>query len=298
MPHRYQILDVFTDEKLAGNPLAVVHDAADLDGEAMQRIAREFNLSETVFVLPPDNPVHSAKIRIFTQSRELPFAGHPTIGTAVALAASRFAGTGQTDAVIVLEENVGPIRCGVTLGGEVSHAAFDSPRLPEEVGEAQLPEVIAAATGLAPAEMMFENHRPSRWSAGVPYHFVPVRDRAALEKIGASQAAWNDAFGADGVYFYSRDPVGHEHHFRARMFVSSFVVTEDPATGSAAAAFAGAVHCFDGLSDGQYVSVIEQGFEMGRPSLIRLEIEVSQGAIGNVRIGGHAVHIAEGTLAL
>ena len=298
MPHRYQVLDVFTDEKLAGNQLAVVHDAGDISDAAMQKIALEFNLSETVFVLPPENPVHSAKIRIFTPGRELPFAGHPTIGAAVALATSRFAGTGQSDAVIVLEENVGPVRCGVVLDGDAPFATFDCPKLPEVVGEPPAPEAVSAATGLSPGEMMFENHRPSRWSAGVPYTFVPVLDRRALGRVGAAQPAWRDAFGGDGVYFYSRDPVGHEHQFRARMLAPEIGIAEDPATGSAAAAFAGAIYEFDALPDGEHVVLIEQGFEMGRPSIIRLEIVVSKGVVENVRIGGHAVHIAEGTLAV
>lgn len=298
MPHRYQVLDVFTAERLAGNPLAIVHDAADLDDAAMQAIALEFNLSETVFVLPPENPVHSARIRIFTPGRELPFAGHPTIGTAVALATARFAGTGQSDAMIVLEENIGPVRCGVALDGDAPFATFDCPRLPEPAGEPPAPEAISAATGLSPGEMMFENHRPSRWSAGVPYTFLPILDRRALGRVEAAQPAWRDAFGADGVFFYSRDPVGHDHQFRARMLAPNVGIPEDPATGSAAAAFAGAIHEFDALPDGGHVVLIEQGFEMGRPSIIRLEIGVANGAIETVRIGGHAIEVASGTLAI
>src|SRR5918998_25721 len=130
MQRRYVVLDVFTERALAGNALAVVLDAEGLDGAAMQAIAREFNLSETVFVLPPERPAHSARVRIFTPATELPFAGHPTVGTAICLAIERFGKNGGQDAVLVLEEGVGPVRCGVKLSGDSRFAQFDCPKLP------------------------------------------------------------------------------------------------------------------------------------------------------------------------
>lgn len=130
----YQVYDVFTDEVLTGNPLAVVHDSAGLDDAAMQKIAGEFNLSETVFVLPAQNPAHTAKIRIFTPDYEMPLAGHPTVGSAVALVQRRFPDVSEDqEALIILEENVGPVRCGVKLTKDAAFAEFDLPKLPQQV---------------------------------------------------------------------------------------------------------------------------------------------------------------------
>lgn len=298
MQRRYIVMDVFTDRPLAGNALAVVLDAGGLDGGSMQAIAREFNLSETVFVSAAENPAHSARIRIFTPAVELPFAGHPTVGAAVCLAAERFSGTGANDAVVVLEEDVGPVRCGVKLDGKNGFAEFDCPMLPHRIGEPPGKEVIGAAISVDSAEIGFENHVPSAWSAGVPYGFVPVRDMAALAAAAPLRSAWMAAFGRGGAFLYTRETEGHGHSFRARMFAPLEGIEEDPATGSAAAALAGPVHQFDALPDGSHRMVIEQGYEMGRPSLISLEITVGGGAISLVRIGGNAVRVAEGTLAL
>jgi trans-2,3-dihydro-3-hydroxyanthranilate isomerase len=295
---RYKILDVFTDRALAGNPLAVVLDADGLDDAAMQAIAREFNLSETVFVFPAENATHSARIRILTTVKELPFAGHPTVGTAVCLARERHGNDGRHDAVIVIEEKVGIVRCGVTLDGALGFAEFDCPQLPEPVGEAPPKEILAAALGLAPAEIGFENHVPSVWSAGVSYRFVPVRNMAVLAKAVPQPQPFGAAFANDGVYLYTRETEGHHHSFRSRMFVHEVGIIEDPATGSAVAAMAGAVKEFDALPDGDHAAIIEQGFEMGRPSLIRLGMTVEGGKLSVVRIGGNAVEVASGTLSL
>jgi trans-2,3-dihydro-3-hydroxyanthranilate isomerase len=298
MPRRYKIYDVFTDRPLAGNPLAVVLDGAGLDAQAMQAVAREFNLSETVFVGPSDNPAHSARVRIFTPKAEVPFAGHPTVGAAVCLARERFDGPGEHDAVVVLEEAVGPVRCGVRLYDSVGFAEFDSPRLPERLGEAADKKPIAAALGLESTEIGFENHVPTVWSAGNPFHFVPVRNMGALARAEANLARWREAFGEGSPFIYTRETEGHEHSFRARMFAPTFGIIEDPATGSAVAAFAGPMQAFDQMPDGDHVAIIEQGYEMGRPSLIRLEISVLAGRLAAVRIGGKAVEIASGVLAV
>jgi trans-2,3-dihydro-3-hydroxyanthranilate isomerase len=296
MPRRYRVFDVFTDRALAGNPLAVVLDSDGLDTAAMQAIAREFNLSETVFVLPAENPAHAARIRIFTPEEELPFTGHPTVGTAVCLALERVGGSGDLDALVVLEEEVGPVRCGVKLAESAGFAEFDCPKLPARAGEAAPKEFLAAALGLAPAEIGFENHLPSVWSAGVTYHLAPVRNMAALAAAAVNSPAWAPAFGPHGAFLYTRETEGHGHAFRARMFAPALGIREDPATGSAVAALAGAVHEFDALPDGVHTAVIEQGYDMGRPSLIRLEMNVSGGALTQVRIGGGAVPVMSGTL--
>ncbi|HVZ13635.1 MAG TPA: PhzF family phenazine biosynthesis protein [Bauldia sp.] len=301
MAYRYAMLDVFTDRPLSGNALAVVPDAAGLDDARMQSIAAEFNLSETVFVLPADNPVHSARLRIFTPRAELPFAGHPTVGTAVYLAIGKFAGAGQGrhEGVLVLEEKVGRVRCGVFVtGGPSGHAVFDLPRLPEAVAAPLDTDLLAAAFRLTRAEIGFENHRPSAYSAGLPYAFIPVRDLSVMARLHPDPVRLANAFGNTplAAYVYCRQTEVAGRQFHARMFAPDIGLVEDPATGSAAAAFAGVIQRFDQPPAGSYRYVIEQGFEMGRPSLIHLEVDVEAGAIAAARIGGDAVVIAEGTL--
>jgi trans-2,3-dihydro-3-hydroxyanthranilate isomerase len=296
------VYDVFADEPLAGNPLAVVLDGEGLDTAAMQRIAGEFNLSETVFVGTPQNPAHAARVRIFTPRVELPFAGHPTVGTAIALAEARAAGLAVgTSEILVIEEEVGPVRCAVSRGTGVTFAEFDLPRLPARVDFGVVPELVAAALDLDPQEIGFENHRVDAWSAGVPYVTVPVRGLAAAAKARMDVDAWLTLAPRAGhlvaaPYIYCRETLGHEASFHARMLAPHEGIEEDPATGSAAAAFTGAVMCFDTPSDGSSRLVIEQGMEMGRPSKIRLELDVEGGKLAAARIGGHAVKVAEGML--
>lgn len=296
---KYLVYDVFTDTRLAGNPLAVVLDSEDLGESAMQGVAREFNFSETVFVLPPENARHRARLRIFTPDYEMPFAGHPTVGAAVALA--ELAGTGGSS-VFVLEENIGPVRCAVTTGEGVTYAEFDLARLPERLQLDVDPDAIGAALGLAPHEIGFENHRISYWSAGVPYVTIPVADLEAAKDIRLDSQAWAElaprksewAFASP--YVYCRQTMNHDSAFHVRMIVPGTPSYEDPATGSAAAAFAGAIMHFDDPRDGVSRFWLEQGLEMGRPSRIRLELEVAAGRLCAARIGGHAVKVAAGEL--
>lgn len=293
----YYILDVFTDRRFAGNPLAVVLDADALDPRRMQTIAKEFNLSETVFVLKPQRPAHTARIRIFTPAAELPFAGHPTVGTGALLAELKSpAAQGHSEALVVLEEEIGTVRVGVRLrAGAAPFAEFDAPRLPEEVGTLPTADRVAAALGLIPAEIGFENHRPTKYSAGNTFAFVPV---ASLEAIGKARVApqhWA-ALAGQGAFLYCRQTVHTTSSFHARMFAPEHGVAEDPATGSAAAAFAGVVHRFDAPPDGTHKRIIEQGYEMGRPSDIELSLNIEGGKLDAVRIGGHAVRVAEGMI--
>lgn len=300
----YYIYDVFSDERLSGNPLAVVFDADGMDDAAMQRIAGEFNLSETVFVKQAESENHSARLRIFTPRTELPFAGHPTVGAAIALA--ELAGTGDGSSqtsILMLEETVGPVRCAVTAGKGAAYAEFDLPRLPVSVPFPIEPEAVAAALGLGHHEIGFENHTISTWSAGVPYVCVPVADLGVARRARVDAGLWRSLLPQmDGPsaapYVYCRETVNHDHAFHVRMFAPDDGIPEDPATGSAAAAFAGAIMKHDALVDGAHGFLIEQGIEMGRPSSIRLEVDVHHGAIASARIGGHAVRVAEGKLLI
>jgi trans-2,3-dihydro-3-hydroxyanthranilate isomerase len=182
----YYVLDVFTATPFQGNPLAVVLDADGVDARRMQLIAREFNLSETVFVLRPERAAHTARIRIFTPVRELAFAGHPTVGTAVLLAVlSNTDAHRSGEALLVLEEEIGPVRVGVRLrAGIAPFAEFDAPKLPQEVGTPPPADRVAAALGLRPAEIGFENHRPTKYSAGNAFVFIPI---ASLEAIATAR---------------------------------------------------------------------------------------------------------------
>ncbi len=295
----YHVLDVFTDQRFGGNPLAVVLGADALDVGSMQTIAREFNLSETVFVQKPQQAAHTARVRIFTPAIELPFAGHPTVGTAALLAQLKVPeAADHMEALIVLEEQIGIVRVGVRLrAGKVPYAEFDSPKLPQDAGTIPAADRLAATLGLIPAEIGFENHRPTRIAAGNTFAFVPVASLEAMAKARVAPAHWGAAFqGGVGAFLYCRQTVHTTSSFHARMFAPEHGVAEDPATGSAAAGFAGVVHRFDELPDGLHKRIIEQGYEMGRPSRIDLSLQVEAGKLATVRIGGHAVRIAEGTI--
>jgi trans-2,3-dihydro-3-hydroxyanthranilate isomerase len=297
----YHILDVFTERPFGGNPVAVVLGADRLAPVDMQTIAREFNLSETVFVMASTSPGHTARIRIFTPTRELPFAGHPTIGTAVLLAELRAPlGDGHGDAIIALEEEIGSIRVGVGVrAGGASFGEFDAPKVTNPVETLSEPEQIAASVGLLPAETVFENHKPTMIRGNPAFAYVPVTNLEAMAKVRVAPQHWARAFGDRGilgVYLYTRQCVRTQSAFHARMFAPELGVPEDPATGSAAASFAYVVQEFDGLPDGMHKRSIEQGFEMGRPSAIALTMSVSRGKLDGVRIGGYAVQVAEGVL--
>ena len=299
MRFSFHTLDVFTEKRFSGNPLAIVHGADGLDGSAMQTIAREFGLPETAFVMAPRQAAHTARIRIFTPARELPFAGHPTIGTAICLATLRFSNEGSHDAIIVLEEDIGPVRCAVKIEpGKAAYAEFDVPKLPQETGKAPAKERLAAALGLLPSDIGALHHKPTCYSAGVPYTLVPVRDRDALHRAQPVSANWLDTFGRDGAYIYTPLDAPNQAAYRARMFFPLGGIAEDPATGSAVAAFAGAVARFDGFADGRHVLAIDQGVEMGRASRIMLEMEIGAGRLDVARIGGHAIAVSEGHLTV
>ncbi|MBX3576925.1 MAG: PhzF family phenazine biosynthesis protein [Rhizobiaceae bacterium] len=296
----YRIYDVFTDTPLAGNPLAVVLDATGLDGAAMQKIAAEFNLSETVFVLPPADARHRASIRIFTPDYEMPFAGHPTVGSAVALAE---AGGGSAEAAIfVIEEKIGAVRCAVSSREGMAFAEFDLPKLPVRLELTATKEAIAVALGLDPRDVGFENHAVGLWSGGVPYITVPLSGLDAAANAVLDGRAWAalaplSDFGEPAcAYVYTRQSRLPGSAFHARMFVPGSPSWEDPATGSAVAALAGAINHFDRPADGLAQVWIEQGVEMGRPSRIRLELDVAAGVIKGARIGGNAVRVAQGEL--
>jgi trans-2,3-dihydro-3-hydroxyanthranilate isomerase len=292
MRRNFVTLDVFTDRRFAGNPLAVVLDPDGLDTAAMQAIAREFNHPETVFVFPSAERAHRARVRIFTPARELAFAGHPTVGTAVLLGLRDGASAGRE---IVLEEGIGAVRCVLEAGaGDTGRVRFAVPQLPAEVGAAPDNATIAAALGIAPAEIGFEGFQSSRWSAGNPFIFVPLAGLAVMARCNPDRPEFGAAFGTGGAYLFCRETVEPGHAFHARMFAPAMGVREDPATGSAAAAFVGVLGPHVG--EGAHTFAIEQGYEMGRPSLIQLAMTMQAGRLVSATIAGDAVVVTEGMI--
>jgi trans-2,3-dihydro-3-hydroxyanthranilate isomerase len=295
MRRRFFTLDVFTRQRFAGNPLAVVLEPTGLDTEAMQAIAREFNLPETVFVLPPANSKHRARLRIFTPARELPFAGHPTVGTAVLLA---HLDGGTAERAMLLGEEVGPVPCHVRPGASAGFASFVIPRKPERLGAARDPDRLAAALSLKPADLGCDGFAPEIWTAGNPFTFVPLRGLDAMRRARPDTGRWGEVFGPNdppGAFLFCSEVADPAHSFHARMFAPAMGITEDPATGSAVAAFAGVI-ASKGLADGKHDFVIEQGYEMGRPSLLGLSVTMRGGVFDAATVGGDAVIVSEGMI--
>lgn len=305
MRRKFFTLDVFTQAPFAGNPLAVVRDCDGLDAARMQAVAREFNLSETVFLMSPRDPVNTARARIFTPTRELPFAGHPTVGAAVLIGLMDTGGmiAGQ-DVEIVIEEEIGDVRCTVRqpkgYAAKTARARFLAPSLPVELGEAAADADLARALSVNAEDIGFAAHRPSLWSAGVGFTFVPLASREAVARARPDPAHWGVIGPQDhpAVYVYCNEAEGAEHHVHARMFAPSLGIAEDPATGAAVAAFAGPCMAYEKPEDGEHAIVVEQGYAMGRPSQIVLGLNVAGGQLESVTIGGSATLVMEGHIDL
>lgn len=289
----YTLLDVFTTERLSGNPLAVVSKADGLLDDQMQRIAAEFNLSETVFITKPKTERHTAALRIFTPQVELPFAGHPTVGAAVVL------GLETKTTAIRLEEQVGVITCVIErIDRSTGNARFALPHLPMVAGSPPDTHRIALALGLEPEDIGFGAHKPSVYSAGVIFYLVPVKSAAILARVRPDRRGWNEIFqlGHNSVYVYCETREERGNDFAARMFAPGMGLGEDPATGAAAAALIGALA--SEAPGGQTEYRLRQGKEMGRPSLITLQIRKDGDTLTHGGIGGSAVIVGQGTLDL
>jgi trans-2,3-dihydro-3-hydroxyanthranilate isomerase len=289
----YCTLDVFTDRRFGGNPLAVVLDARGIDDATMQSIAREFNYSETTFVLPSSNPAHAARVRIFTPGGELPFAGHPTVGTAFALASLGRIEPNIRD--LVFEEGIGPVPVSIErdADGAISRCTLTT---------AQEPTFVETIDGREAASMLGLTHdalqsSPEVWSCGVPFLVVPLAGIDHLSAARLDLPRWRKLLerrSTQKVYPVARAAV---NSLRVRMFAPGLGVPEDPATGSAAAALAGWLAQHFG-SDGPQHWQILQGEEIGRPSTIALDFDQSGGSATRVRVGGRAVMLARGTLTV
>jgi trans-2,3-dihydro-3-hydroxyanthranilate isomerase len=293
MKLNYLLLDVFTRERLKGNQLAVVCKADGLlDGE-MQAIAREFNLSETVFILKPQVERNTAHVRIFTPHIEMPFAGHPTIGAAVAL------GLQNKVQAVRLEEGVGLITALFERHDKRSgEARFALPQLPARIGKTGSRAEIALALGLETEEIGLAGMQPEVFSAGNIFHLVPVRDASVLARVTMNPGAWLSAFphGRHSAYIFTQTPAENGVDLAARKFTPG--MPEDPGTGSAAAALIGLLAEHTDFASGQRDFVLRQGYEMGRPCQITIQLRKENDVLTHGGIGGHAVVVGEGVLDL
>jgi trans-2,3-dihydro-3-hydroxyanthranilate isomerase len=299
MQRRYITVDVFTDRAFGGNPLAVVLDAGGLSTAQMQAIASEFNYSETTFVLPPQDSAHDAQVRIFTVNQEIPFAGHPNVGTAFVLAAQ----AAKPPARFLFEEKAGLVPVEILSDeGRVVGAELTAPQ-PLKKLTAFSAGQAAACISLSPADIRTDRHPPQIVSVGLPFLMAEVASRDALRRARPDAAAFARTFpcdGSDAIYFYTRDvPPVEACDLQARMFhPGSSGLSEDPATGSATAAAAAFLADLSGERDGELELRIGQGIDMGRPSLLLTRVVKQGGAVASTHVGGRCVQMMEGTLRL
>jgi trans-2,3-dihydro-3-hydroxyanthranilate isomerase len=301
MKHPFSTVDVFTDRRFGGNPLAVVTDAQGLSSEQMQSIAAEFNLAETTFVLPPQDPAHTAQVRIFTPKAEIPFAGHPNVGTAFVLArAGESYGRKLAGDRLVFEEKAGlvPIEL-MREQDEVVGARLAAPQK-LSIGDELPADAVAAMCGLAADQIDTRHHRPIIASCGIGFVFAELTSRAALTQAAVRTdllAKHVPMTRATGVHLYV--PVQEDGvEIQSRMFAPLFGVPEDPATGSAGVALIGLLAHLRPEADLSLPKTIGQGFDMGRPSILQAIAEKKAGQVTATYIGGRCVPMLTGTIDL
>jgi len=298
----FHTLDVFTDHPFGGNPLGVFPDTAHLPTDLMQTIAREMNLSETVFLGPAESPGCTARVRIFTPRVEVPFAGHPTVGAAIFLAGAGVERPRDGETTVVLEENVGPVPVTVRFeNGAPTFARFTTAMLPEHRASPHSRVELAAMIGLDPVEVFPDGLEAEMVSCGLPYHVIPVESAEAVRRAALDLALWRRLLGnswAHHVYLVGMDAEGDGVDVHVRMFAPGSGVFEDPATGSAAAALGGYLSKVDGSPEASLSWTVEQGLEIDRPSLLYVEADRAGGKTTAVRVGGSAVHVSSGTMSV
>jgi trans-2,3-dihydro-3-hydroxyanthranilate isomerase len=292
-------VDVFTDRAFGGNPLAVVLDSGGLSTAQMQAIASEFNYSETTFVLPPRDSPHDAQVRIFTVRSEIPFAGHPNVGTAFVLAAQ----AARPPARLLFEEKAGLVPVEIlTEQGRAVGAELTAPQPLNKLTPLST-EQAAACISLTSADITTDRHPPQIVSVGLPFLVVEIASRDALRRAQPDAAAFGRTFpcdGSDAVYLYTRDvPAAEACDLQARMFhPGSSGLSEDPATGSATVATAALLAELSAERDAELSLRIGQGVDMGRPSLLLTRVRKANGVVASAHVGGACVPMMEGTFRL
>jgi trans-2,3-dihydro-3-hydroxyanthranilate isomerase len=301
MQLKFVTVDVFTDRQFGGNPLAVVVDAVGLSTPQMQAIAAEFNLAETTFVLPPKKPAHTAEVRIFTPRAEMPFAGHPNVGTAFVLGRQgECHGQPIAGGTLVFEEIAGLVRIELlTQASAIVGARLAAPQ-PLTIGDSFSADVVAEACGIAVADIETRNHQPCVASCGAPFVFVELKEPCALAAAQPHAEVFAQRLPRDritGIHLYvqaERDGID----IRSRMFAPLHGIPEDPATGSANVALVGLLAKLQPDKDLRLEKTIAQGVEMGRPSLLEASAEKRDGTIIATTIGGACVPVMQGIIRL
>lgn len=298
---RYLILDVFTARPFGGNQLAVFPDASGIPDHLLLPITREFNFSEVTFCYPAAEAAHTRRVRIFTPGGEIPFAGHPTVGTAAALALKEGVLEGASGRM-VFELGVGPVPVDVRIESPTrAWAELSVAKLPEIGPQTPTLNTLAEILSLETSDMIGGAYSPQAVSCGYPFLIVPVKSVAAVTRARVRVDRWEQTlkkFWAPEILVAARDPEGGPDHWRARMFAPGINVPEDPATGSAAASFGGFLAARESKAAGTFTWTIDQGIEMGRPSHLTVNVDKANGAVSAVRVAGQAILIGEGALAL
>jgi trans-2,3-dihydro-3-hydroxyanthranilate isomerase len=301
MKLHFVTVDVFTDRQFGGNPLAVVTNARHLSAEHMQAIAAEFNLAETTFVLPPKDPARTAEVRIFTPKAEMPFAGHPNVGTAFVLArAGESYGQTISSDRLTFEEIAGMVHIDLLKqNGLIVGARLAAPQ-PISIGEEIPVEIVAAACSLKAADIKTDVHRPCVASCGAPLLFAELASRDAL----AMARPRPEVFARDlprervvGLHLYVQAKE-HDRDIQARMFAPQHGIPEDPATGAANVALIGLLAQHRPELDLTFSKTIGQGFDMGRPSVIEASAEKKAGRVVATYVGGRCIPVMRGTIDL
>jgi trans-2,3-dihydro-3-hydroxyanthranilate isomerase len=306
MQYRYYTVDVFTETRFGGNQLAVLPEAEGLSTEQMQAITREFNYSESTFVLPAENADNDARVRIFTPAREIPFAGHPNLGTGHVLSAiGGFGRQGDAEKTLRFEELAGVVPVRVRFDGGIPvYCELTAPQkleLGSEMKEDADVAELAHALSLRPEDIVAESHFPRTASVGLPFLCVELRDRDALTRPQIRVDKWmaySERARCSAIHLYTRDTGTDAFDLRCRMYATMGGVREDPATGSANCALAGLLASLVSESSGSFTYRIAQGIEMGRPSALFASVEKRGGTVAEVRIGGASVSVTEGLIAV
>ena len=301
MKVQFQTVDVFTDRQFGGNPLAVISDARGLSDAQIQAIANEFNLAETTFVLPPDDPANAARVRIFTPRAEMPFAGHPNVGTAFVLAQQDAVfGVSFNGRTMIFEEIAGLVRMTIdSAEGRVAGASLAAPQQFRIIRNFDI-AMIAQACSLDPADIEMRRHPPCLASCGAPFVIAEVRDRAALRRAQQRMDVFLTHLPRDevtGIHLYVEDSE-EGADFQSRMFAPLHGVFEDPATGSANVALIGLLAHLRRETSLRLEADIGQGIDLGRPSLLRAVAEKVDGVVTGTFIGGSCKPVMSGWIDL
>ena len=297
MNHPFYQVDVFTNTPFSGNPLAVLFDVENISSQTMQSIAKEMNLSETIFVLPPGNLPVDFSVRIFTPEKEIPFAGHPTIGTAHILRETGKVILGNHSIKLSMKAGIITITKGLT-----DNLLFMDQPLPEYLSVLDCAEKIGQVLSIPISTIKLSRYPIQIVSTGLPVLLVPINSIKSLEKIVVNVSELNNflhSLGVEMLYAFTDETLNPSANIHARMFAPPLGILEDPATGSAAGAMGAYIFKHKIVSENNLKNItIEQGYKMGRPSCIHVEVYYEYNEIKKIRVGGESVTVIEGFIKI